>query len=201
MKKKQKSLEKAKKKKFYMGAGIILFLAALFTFSLVTGRDSEEKEVERIKDGIISAVSQKGESVSDIAEEGLDNIFLKNPRNIPKEKLQEIGRQMQNISPEARKRLIKNVAMARMKKVKEKMEGMSPEEKQEMLKDTLDKIRDRFANMDDKEKQRMRDMLGSSKGKEDMDSTLNTYFNDLSSEDRQALDPVMYEVMSNLNNL
>jgi glutamyl-tRNA reductase len=200
MKKKQKSLEKNKKKKFYMGAGIILFLVALFTFSFITGRDSEEKEVERIKDGIISAIPQK-ESVSDIAEEGLDNIFLKNPRDIPKEKLQEIGRQMQNISPEARKRLIKSVAMTRMKKVKEKMKGMSPEEKEEMLRETLDKIRDRFANMDEKEKQRMRNMLGSSKGKDDMNSTLNTYFNDLSSEDRRALDPVMYEVMNNLNNL
>jgi len=201
MSKKQKNLEKTRRTKRFVLGGIIVFAAALFIFSIITSGDSGEKKAELIKGSILSLVNEKGETAADIAGEGIDNLLRGKNRKISEEQLKEINREMNNISPEARARLVKEIIQARIEKLRDKIENMTQAEKEKLLEETQGKVRDSFKNMDEKEKGRLREHMKSENGQKDVKEALKFYHNKFSSQERQKADPVMHEIMNNLNNL
>ncbi|OGV55713.1 MAG: hypothetical protein A2017_03265 [Lentisphaerae bacterium GWF2_44_16] len=199
MNRKQNSLGKKRKTKRLALEGIIVFIAALFIFSIMTNRDPEEKKEEHIKNSVLSLVNKEGETASDIAQEGIDNLICKKNRKISEEQLKEINMQMNNISPETRTRLVKDIIQTRIEKLRTKIENMTQEEKEQLLEETLGKVRDSFNNMDEREKGKLREHMKSEAGKQDVKEALKFYHDKFSSQERQKADPVMYEIVKNLN--
>jgi hypothetical protein len=200
MAKNKGNLEKTRRNKALMAVGIALFIAGVFTFSFLTRNENPNAAPEELKEMILSNETP-GKTASDMAKEGLNALVFRKPDNFSDEQMKNISGQMEKLTPGARKKLIKEIVMVKMEKVKKQISKMSRAEKEELLETVLEKIRDRFNDMSPKEREKMKSMVTSEGGRDEMREALNTYYNDFSSEDRQAMDPVMREVFNNLNNL
>jgi uncharacterized protein (UPF0305 family) len=198
MKNPENSLQKTRRAKHIVLIGIIVFAGLLFVYS-ISREDPEQEKVEELKTSILELLDDGNKNASQLANDTINRGLGK--RKISREALREIHKQVKKLSPETRKRLVREIMRYRLNKLREKSKNMTRKEKNELVQDMVEKVRERFANMDDKEREKTRNRMESDKGQEDAEDALDFYYNEFSAQERQDFDPVVNEIMNNLNAL
>ncbi|OGV40068.1 MAG: hypothetical protein A2020_13800 [Lentisphaerae bacterium GWF2_45_14] len=196
---KSDTLAKAKKKK-----QISLLIAALFVTGLVIYgiiRPSEDKEVDQIKNSILSLTEQEDANAANSSGHILNVVRGKRSKAISQEDLDNIRNTMKELSPKTRKVITREVMRARIKRIRKATENMTEEQKQEAVQKMVDEIREKFKNMDKKSRDAAKDKMNSEEGKEEAKEALDTYYNDFTAQERQTYDPAINELLNNVNAL
>jgi hypothetical protein len=191
---KQDSLSKKKRKQRFALAAICVLFAGILAYTALKP-ESEMEQADDLKDSLLDILKRD------------DELFLKNQKRSPEENqrrrkaLKKIRTEIKKLSPETRKKLTVQLIKSRLDQLREKTDGMSDDEKRDYINDLRKKINDKFDKMSDKERDKIKDRINSDKGKEEMRNALDTYYNSISAKDKELYDPLVMDMLENLNSL
>ena len=126
--------------------------------------------------------------------------YMENAEETRKQ-MREIRDEIKKLKPETRKKLVKALMHARLDEARRKAAHLSDREKKEIVQKMVARVRKRFNSLSPEEKEKRRKKFNSPKGKKRVKEAMNFYMNELSAKERELLDPLVREMMINLDTL
>jgi hypothetical protein len=172
------SLTKVKRRRLIVLAGVSLLLAGLVVYGVMRP-DPEEQEYNRIRGIILSG------------EPGKDD----------QEAHREFRRIMGKLKPETRERLMTEIMRERLSQAREKVKNMSDDQKREKIAVMATEVRDRFSKLGDKEREKIKADMNTAEGKTRFKKSIDFYYTEFTSQERNLMDPLVNEILTGLNSL
>ncbi|MFA6292253.1 MAG: hypothetical protein WC637_10750 [Victivallales bacterium] len=172
------SLSKVKRHRLVILTGFSLLLAGLVLYGVMRP-DPEEQEYNKIKGIILS-----GE-----------------PGNDDPETRREFRNIMDKLKPETRERLMTEIMRERLSQAREKTKNLSDEQKREKIDSMVAEVRKGFSKLSDKEREKIKADMNSAEGKKRFKRSLDFYYTEFTSQERNLMDPLVNEIMTGLNSL
>ncbi|MBN1864017.1 MAG: hypothetical protein JW808_03865 [Victivallales bacterium] len=147
-----------------------LFLAGLIVYG-VARPDPEEKIANELKEAILT----------------------KDPRDMTREEREQMREMIENLSPETRKKLVREVMRGRLEQMREETKELTEEQKRERIDEAVQNMRERFSKMTSEQRAEARERMNSAEGRERMGEALDFFYNEFTPEERQLLDPLVEE--------
>ncbi len=172
------SLNRVKKRRLVILTGFSILLAGLVIYGVMRP-DPEEQEYNKIKGIILSS------------EPGKDD----------PETRREFRNIMDKLKPETRERLMTEIMRERLSQAREKTKNLSDEQKREKIDTMVSEIRKGFSKLGDKEREKIKADMNSAEGKKRFKRSLDFYYTEFTSQERNLMDPLVNEIMTGLNSL
>lgn len=196
MRRKNNAADKKKKLRLSLVAIVLLFTAVI-AMSIY----SRPNTASAFKDEPITEVS------SSIADEltNDDDLFFSNRKRTKKENARrrrifnDLSRQMKNMSPDTKRNLTRKIIKHQIAKLRRKTDKMSEPEKIRYINKIRETIRNDFKTMSKKDSRGIKKKMASEKGKREVNDALNTYYNEMSSNDRKLYDPLVMDMIGGIN--
>jgi len=172
------TLNKVKRRRLIVLAGVSLLLAGLVIYGVMRP-DPEEQEYNKIK-GIILA-----------GEPGKDD----------QETHRDFRKIMEKLKPETRERLMTEIMRERLSQAREKVKNMSDEQKREKIAVMVTEVRERFSKLGDKEREKIKADMNTAEAKKRFKRSIDFYYTEFTSQERDLMDPLVNEILTGLNSL
>ncbi|MEI6422063.1 MAG: hypothetical protein WCP55_07580 [Lentisphaerota bacterium] len=172
------SLSKVKRRRLVILSAVSFLLAGLVIYGVMRP-DPEEREYNRIKDVILT-----GE-----------------PGGNDQETRREFRRIMEKLKPETRERLMTEIMRERLSQAREKIKDMNDEQKREKIATMVSEVRERFSKLGDKEREKIKADMKTEEGKKRFKRSIDFYYTEFTSQERNLMDPLVNEIMVGLNSL
>ena len=172
------SLSKVKKRRLIILAGVSLLLAGLVIYGVMRP-DPEEREYNEIKGIILAGEPGKGDP----------------------ETHREIRRLMERLKPETRERLMTEIMRGRLNQARETVKNMSDEQKREKIAVMVTEVREKFSKLSNREREKIKADMNTPEGKNRFKRSLDFYYTEFTSQERNLMDPLVNETMTGLNSL
>lgn len=164
------TLSKMKMKRNITLVTVFIVLACLIAYSVVNP-EPEDEQIKQLK----------------------TEILARNPGEMTNEERREMRRMVDQLSPETRKRLIREVMRGRLEQMREETADMTVEQKRERINEAVLTMRKRFSEMTPDQKTLAKERINSPEGKERMKEALDFYYKEFTPEEREMLDPLVEE--------
>ena len=174
------SLAKVKMRRLGLLVGVSLLLAGLVIYGVMKP-DPEEQEYSRIKNLILS--TEPGSHT--------DN----------EETRQEFRKLMDRLKPETRERLMTEIMRQRLTEAREKIKNMNDTEKKAKVEEMTARVRDGFAKLNTEQREKIKVDMNTDEGKKRLKKSIDFYYTEFTTQERNMLDPLVNEIMTGLNNL
>jgi hypothetical protein len=191
---KKDSLSKKKRKQKFALIAICVLFAGIIAYTMLKP-ESELEQADDLKNSLLDIFKKD------------DAMFIDNKKRTPEERkkrreaMKEIRKEINKLSPGTRRKLTIQLVKSRLDQLRKRTKDMNDEEKREYINDLRKKLNDKFDKMSDKERNKLKDRMKSDKGKKDMEDALDTYYNNISAKDKELYDPVVMDMLENLNSL
>jgi len=172
------SLNRVKKRRLVILSGFSLLLVGLVIYGVMRP-DPEEQEYNKIKGIILSS------------EPGKDD----------PEVHREFRKLMDKLKPETRERLMTEIMRERLSQAREKTKNLSDEQKREKIDTMVVEVRKGFSKLGDNEREKIKADMNSAEGKKRFKRSLDFYYTEFTSQERNLMDPLVNEIMTGLNSL
>lgn len=164
------TLAKMKLKRNITLVGVFLVLGGLIAYSALRP-DPEEQKILEMKTMMLE----------------------KKPGQMSKDEREEIRKMVDRLSPETRKKLIREVMRGRLEQMREETAKMTAEEKRAKVQEVVVKMRKRFSKMTPEQREKARERMNTPEGKERLAEGLDFFYREFTPEERQMLDPIVEE--------
>lgn len=172
------SLSKVRMRRLFILAGASLLLAGLVIYG-VMHPDPEEQEYSKIKGIILAGEPGKGDP----------------------ETRREFRKLMEKLKPETRERLMTEIMRERLNQAREKTKNLSEGQKQEKIAVMVSEVREKFSKLSEKDREKIKSDMNSPEGKRRFKRSLDFYYTEFTSQERNLMDPLVNEIMTGLNSL
>lgn len=164
------TLAKMKMKRNLTLVVVFLLLGGLIAYTALR-QDPEEKKILEMK----------------------SRMLAKKPGEMSRDERKEIRKMVERLSPETRKKLIREVMRGRLEQMREETAEMTIEQKKSKVKEVVLKMRKRFSQMTPEQRKKARERMNTPESKQQMAEALEFYYTEFTPEERQMLDPVVEE--------
>jgi len=172
------SLKRLRSRRQIVLVAAFLLLGGLFAYSIYRP-DPEEKAALELKTEILS----------------------RDPEKITNEEREHFREAFDKLSPETRRKLVKEVMRGRLEEARKRTANLSQEEKQKIVDDMIQEVRKGFSNIDQSERERIKADMKSGEGKARMKDMLEFYYDEFTPEEKSLMDPLVNEILTNLDAL
>ena len=105
------------------------------------------------------------------------------------------------MSPETKKNLTRKIIRQQIVKLKEKTANMTQNQKQEYINGIRDTIRHDFKTMSKRDSTKIRKKMSTGQGKKEVNDAMDTFYNEMSANDRKLYDPLVMDMMNGVNSV
>jgi hypothetical protein len=165
------TLTKMKLKRNLTLIGVFLFLAALIGYSAFRP-DPEDQKVAEMKSMILAA----------------------KPGGRSADERKEIRDMINKLSPETRKKLIREVMRARLEEMRAETANLTEEQKQKKVQEVVIKMRERFSKMSPEQWKKAQERMQSPEGKKMMNEALGFFYKEFTPQERELMSPIVEEI-------
>jgi hypothetical protein len=196
MKKKNNAAGKKKNLRVALAAIVVAFVAIIAT-SIYLRPDTAAKTND---DNITEVSESLAKNLT-----GDDGLFFSTRKRSKEENrkrrkiLQNLSQQMNNMSEKTKKNLTRKIIRQQITKLKEKTAKMSENQKHEYIANIRETIRHDFKTMSKRDSSKIRSKMSSSKGKKEVKDAMDTFYNEMSANDRKLYDPLVMDMISGMN--
>lgn len=124
-----------------------------------------------------------------------------NPQDMNNESRQEMRNSFDKLSPATRKKLIRVVMRSQLDRAREETAGLDLEAKIERIDKMVKKTRERFSKLSNDRKSEIRERLNSEEGRQQVKEGMSFYYTEFSAKERELMDPLVEEILNNLNSI
>ncbi len=128
-----------------------------------------------------------------IANELKETMLSKDPKDMTRDERDQMRDMIERLSPETRKRLVREVMRGRLEQMREETQGLSEEQKRERVDEAVKGMRERFSKMTAEQRSETRGRMNTPEGRERMAEALDFFYNEFTPKERQLLDPLVEE--------
>lgn len=172
------SLRKVKRRRLVILAWVSLLLAGLVIYGVMRP-DPEELEYNKIKGVILTGEAGKSDPGTH----------------------RELRKLMEKLKPETRERLMTEIMRERLNQARDKTKNLSDEQKREKIAVMVSEVRERFSKLSDKERDKIKADMNTAEGKKRFKSSLDFYYTEFTTHERNLMDPLVNEIMTGLDSL
>ncbi len=165
-------------------AGAFALLAALIIYG-VARPGPEEKEYNRLK----------GVMVDDFVASG------KNLEKMDKTQRDEIRASFEKLSPETREKLATEIMRAHLGKAREEFAPLTEQQKAERVEKMIVDARKHFTKMSEQDREKAKADFKSAEGQTRFAKALKNYNSEFSAKERELFDPLVEEILMQINAL
>ena len=166
------SLQHQKLRLILTGAAAVVVLAVLLTWN-IWRRPAEDPEARAFTTSL----------------EGQDW------RNMARGEREDMRRQWERLRPETRRAVMRSLVQKEIDKFREESAKLTPAERTARINDAIQKMRKNRREINDEDKQRLRERLSSADGKAMVKEVLNVYQTGFTARERAQLDPLVHEML------
>jgi hypothetical protein len=164
-----------RRRKLMLGAAAV-FLLGLIAYSALMPSE-EEQEFDKLKDAFTSG----------------------DRKDMNKETRQQLRKAFEKLSPETRNKLTREIMRESLYRAREETVNLSDDEKRAKIDKSIQKMRERFSKISDEDRARMRERLISEEGKQRIKEGMSFYYTEFTPKEREFMDPLVNEIMANLD--
>ena len=122
-------------------------------------------------------------------------------KNASEQERDALRKDWENLPKPTREKIIRQVMRGRLGEMRKKISGLTAEQRKARIDEDIEKMRERYKNLSDEEKQAARERMNSGEARVMIEKVMGFYQNELTAKERAELDPLMQEWFNQIENL
>jgi len=191
------SLKRMKRIRLACLLGACALLAALIIYGVLRP-SPEEKEYNRLHSVLVEDFAASGTVIEDeFSGMGVGAVT----KQMDKQQREELRKSFDKLSPATKEKLTTEIMRAHLQKAREALGTLTEQQKVEQVDKMIEDAKKHFNKMSPGERERTKADLSTPEGKKRVSKSLQTYNSEFSAKERELLDPLVEEILIQINAL